>query len=73
MALLPKQKLAKNSKNSEWGKKCVDALIEQSSFAGGGSSELRKFYKAYNGQLEESDYSYVLNPYNAKNSRNKFL
>ncbi len=71
MALLPKQKLSKNSKNSSWGKDCINALIENSTFASGGSNELRSFYKAYNGHLDKAAYAYVTNPYNAKDSRRK--
>jgi len=71
MSQIPKQKISTSKKTDEWAKKCLDAYIEESSFADGSRSDLLSLYRLYNGQIDKSAYSYVLNPYNSPNSTGK--
>jgi len=68
MSQIPKQKISTSKKTDEWAKKCIDAYIEESSFADGSRSDLLSLYRLYNGEIDKSAYSYVLNPYNSPNS-----
>lgn len=66
MPLIPKQKLPSSKKNQEWGEKCVQAYIAESSFSTTDKAGLVDLYEAYNGELDESKYNYVTNPYNSE-------
>ena len=65
---IPKQKVKFKKKNKEWREQCVKGFINKSSFGTSEKSELKTFYDAYNGNLNESDYNYVINPYNSTNN-----
>ena len=66
MPLIPKQKLPSSKKNQEWGEKCVQAYIAESSFSTTDKAGLVDLYEAYNGELDEGKYNYVTNPYNSE-------
>ena len=72
---LPKQKIAKSKKGKKWGKACIDELekVTYSDMSyNGRSSRYRKQinYDLYNGQLDQKDFEYVVNPYGF--SKNEF-
>ena len=70
---IPKQKIKFKAKNKKWREQCIKGFINKSSFGTSEKSELKKFYDAYNGNLNETDYNYVINPYNsASNSKRNF-
>jgi hypothetical protein len=70
---IPKQKIKFKAKNKKWREQCIKGFINKSSFGNSEKSELKKFYDAYNGNLNENDYNYVINPYNsANNSKRNF-
>ena len=78
LANLPKQKITKAEKLStpkdgkkSWGKQCVDAIIESSSFDATNKSKLATYYQAYNGELDSTNYSHILNPYNTTTEKYK--
>ena len=66
MPLIPKQKLPSSKKNQEWGEKCVQAYIAESSFSSTDKAGLVDLYEIYNGELDEGKYNYVTNPYNSE-------
>jgi hypothetical protein len=63
---IPKQKIARSRKTKEWAKDCIRAFINRSSFSTSTKHTLQTYYEAYNGNLRESDYNYVTNPYNSE-------
>lgn len=63
---IPKQKVPQSKKGKQWGIDCVKGFIKESTFGATGKHELLKYYEAYNGQMKESDYNYVTNPYNSQ-------
>lgn len=78
LANLPKQKISKSEKLAKpklnkkaWGEQCIDAIIESSSFDLTEKSVLATYYKAYNGELDNSYYTHILNPYNTTNEKYK--
>jgi len=68
---IPKQKISTAKKTKQWGIDCVKGFIKESTFSATGKHELLKFYEAYNGQMKESDYNYVVNPYNSNDGRKR--
>lgn len=63
---IPKQALPLSEKDQEWREQTVEAYINQANFKLGVNSHrqwLLKFYDYYNGKIDSSDYSYVLEPY----------
>lgn len=67
-----KEKLAKPKEGEKpWGEKCIDAIIENSSFERGYkiSSALNDYYDIYNGELNKDFYKHILNPYNTTNEK----
>jgi hypothetical protein len=63
---IPRQKLKRSKKTKQWRKECVEGFINQSSFMQNSKTDLLKYYEVYNGELAESDYNYVTNPYNSQ-------
>lgn len=63
---IPKQKVTRKKKTKQWGIDCVKGFIKESTFSATGKHDLLKYYEAYNGQMTDSDYNYVTNPYNTK-------
>ena len=61
---IPKQRIPLTQKTKKWREECVDAYINLSKF---GLSErrgrLKTLYEYYNGNIDEADYKYVLQPY----------
>jgi len=66
MPIIPKQKIPTSQKNEDWGKKCIQAYIAESSFSTTNKAGMVDLYEAYNGVLDESSYNYVTNPYNSE-------
>lgn len=66
MPLIPKQKIPTSQKTEDWGKKCIEAYIAESSFSTTDKAGLIDLYEVYNGVLNESQYNYVTNPYNSE-------
>lgn len=67
MASIPKQKVSlskKKADNFEYMHDTADAIIEQCSFEDMEYEKLLKCEKAYHGTLDDSDYTYITNPYN---------
>lgn len=63
---IPKQALPLSEKDQEWREQTVEAYINQANFKLGVNSYrqwLLKLYDYYNGKIDSSDYSYVLEPY----------
>ena len=71
MSSIPKQKLPRSRKTKEWGKNTINAYIDRSQFSNQHKSAMHKFYDAYNGNLNENDYNYVINPYNSEKHKTK--
>ena len=71
MSSIPKQKLPRSRKTREWGKNSMNAYIDRSRFSNQHKSAMHKFYDAYNGNLNENDYNYVINPYNSEKHKTK--
>lgn len=70
-AKIPQQRLPLSKKTKKWREECVDAFLNLSKF---GLSErrnsIKSLYDYYNGEIDETDYRYVLKPYGK--SRNNF-
>jgi len=71
MSRIPKQKLPRSRKTKEWGKKSMNAFIDRTQFSSQHKSHMHKYYDAYNGNLSEADYNYVINPYNSEKHKTK--
>ena len=71
MSRIPKQKLPRSRKTKEWGKKSMNAFIDRTQFSSQHKSHMHKYYDAYNGNLAEADYNYVINPYNSEKHKTK--
>lgn len=66
---IPRQTLPESEKTSTWRESTVEAYIDQANFKLGSNSYrqwLLKLYDYYNGKVDSSDYSYVLEPYGKK-------
>ena len=68
---IPKQKISTAKKTKQWGIDCVKGFIKESTFSATGKHDLLKLYEAYNGQMRESDYNYVANPYNSSSGKKR--
>ena len=61
---LPRQKLPIKQKNKKWREECIDAFINLSKFGlSERRSNLKALYDYYNGEVDETDYRYVIKPY----------
>jgi len=66
---IPRQKLPLTKKTKKWREGCVESYINLSNMGGyhGGYStrrdELKRLYDFYNGEIQDTDYEYVLKPY----------
>lgn len=68
---IPRQTIPFADKNNEWRRNSVEAYIQQANFSISSSrykQQLLKLYDYYNGDIDEADYSYVLEPYGKKRS-----
>jgi 6-pyruvoyl-tetrahydropterin synthase len=68
---IPRQTIPFYEKNDEWKRNTVEAYIQQANFSISASrykQQLLKLYDYYNGDIDELDYSYVLEPYGKKRS-----
>lgn len=67
MALATRQKLLSSEKDNDWKKNTVEYIYER---CRPNNEYLRSLYKAANGELDISDYNYIINPYgSAVNNR----
>ena len=77
MAIFPKQKLSYTEKTKKddngrtWGMNCVDYLIDETINSNDREEILKVNRLVDNGDMEESDYNYVLNPLNTTVDRYK--
>jgi len=71
MSRIPKQKIPRSRKSKQWGQDTMDAFIDRSHFSNQHKSVLHKYYDAYNGNMSEADYNYVINPYNSEKHKTK--
>lgn len=63
-AKIPQQRLPLSKKTKKWREQCVDAFINISKFGlSERRSNLKALYDYYNGEVDESDYRYVIKPY----------
>lgn len=63
---LPKQRVSlkeKEKNDFQWAKSSMDAYINATTYGSKGHSELLDLYSVYNGKLDETQYNYVINPY----------
>lgn len=69
---IPRQKIPESQKDQEWKEDTVDAIVANSRFGEStrvaGSGLMRKWYKVYNGQIDDEDYTHVTDPYDNKRS-----
>ena len=49
----------------------MNAFIDRTQFSSQHKSHMHKYYDAYNGNLAEADYNYVINPYNSEKHKTK--
>ena len=66
---IPIQSLPEIEKDEDWRRDSVEAYIQKANFKIGGNSYrhwILKLYDYYNGRIDNSDYSYVLEPYGKK-------
>ena len=66
---IPVQSKPLSEKDEDWRENSVEAYIEQANFKLGANSYrqwLLKLYDYYNGKIDYSDYTYVLEPYGKK-------
>lgn len=71
-AFLPKQKVSSAEKRKDdfqWGKDTIKAILDSADFGSMKGIVFDKLYKAYNGEIDQKDYSYVTNPYKTKDGR----
>jgi hypothetical protein len=64
MSFQPQQKIPLAQKNEDWKKANMDFLSNNVDFYSGDKRNFLSLYKAAQGQLDVSEYKYVLNPYN---------
>jgi|TARA_R100000027_G_scaffold24915_1_gene18120 hypothetical protein len=63
-AKIPQQRLPLSKKTKKWREECVDAFINISKFGlSERRSNLKALYDYYNGEVDETDYRYVIKPY----------
>lgn len=63
--VLPKLRVTEAERNPQWYKDHADYRIDQTNYWSGDRWELIRLYKAAAGQLDKTEYKYVLNPYNS--------
>lgn len=67
MASIPKQKVTLSEKSAnkfEYMQETANAIIEQCQFENNEYQKLLKCEKAYHGTIDDTDYTYITNPYN---------
>lgn len=64
--LLPKQKISKAERTPKWYQENADYRIDQSNFWSSDRWEMIRLFKAASGELDKSEYKYVLNPYDSE-------
>lgn len=69
MGTLPKQRIPLDEKTEAWAKETIDAIINRASFSSTANTNMVKLYNAYNGVLDQTEYKFMLNPYNTKDER----
>jgi hypothetical protein len=63
-AKIPQQRLPLSKKTKKWREECIDAFINISKFGlSERRSNLKALYDYYNGEVDETDYRYVIKPY----------
>ena len=63
-AKIPQQRLPLKKKTKKWREECIDAFINLSKFGlSERRSNLKALYDYYNGEVDETDYRYVIKPY----------
>lgn len=67
---IPKQKISDKEKTEDWSRDTIDAVIEIA-LANNDKEDIKKYYLAAAGVLDQSDYNYFLNPYNTDVERLK--
>ena len=65
MSFQPQQKIPLAQKDEDWKKANMDFLANNVEFYSGDKRNFMSLYKAAQGQLDISEYKYVLNPYNS--------
>lgn len=60
----PRQKVSKTEKNEDWKKSNMNFLADNTDYFGGDKREFLMLHRAAQGYLDESQYKYVLNPFN---------
>ena len=64
---MPRQRVSVSEKTDDWYKSSMNAIIAMSEFEQPTTTtwkdDIRKAYDFYNGIIDESDYTHVLNPY----------
>ena len=64
-----KQKLPESEKNEQWAKECMNFIASHGKHPEDLDGD--KLYRAYNGYLDEADYSWLTNPYGSQSERAK--
>lgn len=68
---IPRQRVPLSEKDKQWRNNTVEAYIQNANFSISNSrykQQLLKLYDYYNGEIDNADYSYVLEPYGQKRS-----
>jgi len=61
---IPQQRLPASKKTKEWREQCVEGFIALSDIHNTyGDSDIERFYRYYNGDIDDTDYKHVLKPY----------
>jgi len=63
--ILPRQKISERERTLEWYKENVLYRIEESNFWSLDRAEIFRLFKVASGEIDLSEYKYVLNPYNS--------
>jgi hypothetical protein len=63
----PRQKIPSSQKNDKWYRATVDSIISRANFNTAWKRGLFDLYDAYNGNINDTVYKYVTNPYNTVN------
>jgi hypothetical protein len=66
MGLRPRQNIPDSQKDDAWRRASINYYIESCLSS---TLYLQNLYKAANGQLDSTEYSYITNPYNSKDRR----
>lgn len=65
----PKQNVLFKNKDDDWGKHCLEGLVQSTQFDSDTYESIIKYYDAANGALHSEDYRYVTNPYQTKKTQ----